>query len=270
MQSMDAFADLVRMARRGVAFTGAGISTESGIPDFRSPGGIWSRHKPVLYGDFMASREARVRAWKLGAGMFRECRNARPNDGHKAIAELQRRGHLAAVITQNIDGLHRDALLDNFGGGRSVQRVAEGVTEFAAEMIEIHGTNRQVRCQSCRREWPTEVIVSRWENGDEAPECEDCGGPLKTATISFGQSMPEDAMQRAGEASMQAELFLAIGSSLVVEPAASLPRLAKQSGASLVILNNQPTPLDGIADLVIREPIGATLNGLLQRLGYGA
>lgn len=263
MQELDALADLVRMARRGVAFTGAGISTESGIPDFRSPGGIWSRHKPVLYGDFMASRDARVRAWKLGAGMFRESRRARPNDGHRAIAELQRRGHLAAVITQNIDGLHRDALDE-------ARAAAHEASDQAGHIIEIHGTNRQVRCQFCKREWQTETIVARWEAGDEAPDCEHCGGPLKTATISFGQAMPEEEMRHAGELALQAELFLAIGSSLVVEPAASLPRLAKQAGASLVIINNQPTPLDAMADLIIREPIGSTMTSLLQRLEYHA
>ncbi len=248
MRSIEVLADLVRMARRGVAFTGAGISTESGIPDFRSPGGIWTRHKPVQYGDFMASRAARVQGWKLAAGMFLESRGSRPNDGHRALAELERRGHLAAVITQNIDGLHRDA--GNTG------------------VIELHGTNRRVRCQSCAREWMTERIVARWQEGDEAPECDDCGGPLKTATISFGQAMPEAEMRRAGEVTQCTELFLAIGSSLVVEPAASFPRLAKQSGASLVIINRDPTPLDDIADAVIREPIGETMNALLARLGY--
>jgi NAD-dependent deacetylase len=250
MQAVDVLADLVRMARRAVAFTGAGISTESGIPDFRSPGGVWTRHKPVLYGDFMARRDARVQGWKLAAGMFLESRSARPNEGHRALAELERRGHVAAVITQNIDGLHHDA--GNSG------------------VIELHGSNRRVRCQGCGREWPTEAIVARWQAGDEAPECEDCGGPLKTATVSFGQSMPEDEMRRAGEVTQRAELFLAIGSSLVVEPAASFPRLAKRAGASLVIVNREPTPLDDIADLVIPEPIGKTLNAVLDRLGYRA
>ena len=172
MQGMELLIDLVRMARRGIAFTGAGISTESGIPDFRSPGGIWTRHKPVQYADFLAHRPARIQGWKLAAGMFLESSTRQPNDGHRAIAELERRGHLAAVITQNIDGLHRDA------GSRNV--------------IELHGTNRRVRCQYCSREWPTEDIVERWQAGDEAPECSDCNGPLKTATISFGQSMPEE------------------------------------------------------------------------------
>ena len=248
MQGIELLIDLVRIARHGVAFTGAGISTESGIPDFRSPGGIWTRHQPVLYADFLAHRPARIQGWKLAAGMFLESRTTRPNDGHRAIAELERRGHLGAVITQNIDGLHRDA--------------------GSSTVIELHGTNRVVRCQYCGREWPTEDIVERWQVGDEAPECSDCNGPLKTATISFGQSMPEEEMRLAADATQRAELFLAIGSSLVVEPAASFPRVAKRNGASLVIINREPTPLDEIADLVIREPIGKTMNALMQGLGY--
>lgn len=240
------FCELVRSAQRGVAFTGAGISTESGIPDFRGPQGVWTTETPVLYQDFMADRAARVRAWERGVRMFHRCKTARPNDGHRALAELQRRGHLTAVITQNIDGLHHDA------GSTAV--------------IELHGTNRYSACQHCGRQWATSEIVARVEQGEAAPECDDCRGPIKTRTISFGQSMPEDEMRRAAEASMSADLFISIGSSLVVEPAASFPRIAKQSGARLVILNNQETPLDDIADIVIREQIGATLTALLARL----
>lgn len=246
MDKLIEFCEFVRIARRGVAFTGAGISTESGIPDFRGPQGVWTKETPVLYQDFMASREARVRAWERGARMFRRCCEARPNEGHRAIAELQRRGHLAAVITQNIDGLHHDA------GSTGV--------------IELHGTNRYSACQHCGKEWPTSAIVARVEQGDEAPECDACSGPIKTRTVSFGQAMPEGEMQRAAEAAMAADIFISIGSSLVVEPAASFPRLAKQSGARLVILNQQETPLDDIADLVIRDSIGATMRALLQRL----
>jgi NAD-dependent deacetylase len=246
MNKLTAFCEFVRAARRGVAFTGAGISTESGIPDFRGPGGVWSTETPVMYQDFMADRAARVRAWQRSARMFRRCGDASPNDGHRVIAELQHRGHVAAVITQNIDGLHHDAGSTN--------------------VIELHGTNRYAACQHCGKEWPTSAIVERVERGDDAPECEVCRGPIKTRTISFGQAMPEGEMQRAAEASMAADLFVSIGSSLVVEPAASFPRLAKQSGARLVILNNQETPLDDLADLVIREQIGATMRGLLQRL----
>ncbi len=246
MNNLTEFFSLVRAARRGVAFTGAGISTESGIPDFRGPKGVWTTETPVLYQDFMASRAARVRAWERAARMFRRCSDSRPNDGHHAIAELQKRGHIATVITQNIDGLHFDAGSTN--------------------VIELHGTNRFVACQMCGKEWPTPEIVARWEKGEDAPECDACGGPLKTRTVSFGQSMPAGEMERAAQASRAADLFISIGSSLVVEPAASVPRLAKQSGARLVILNNQPTPLDDIADMVINDQIGATMRGLLQRL----
>ncbi len=246
MDKLDAFCEFVRAARRGVAFTGAGISTESGIPDFRGPQGVWTTETPVMYEDFMADRATRVKAWERGVRMFHRCSSARPNDGHLAIAELQRRGHLAALITQNIDGLHHDA--------------------GSAGVIELHGTNRYSACQHCSKEWTTAKIVARVEQGEVAPECDACRGPIKTRTVSFGQSMPQDEMRRAAEASMAADLFIAIGSSLVVEPAASFPRLARQSGARLVILNHQETPLDGLADLVIRDGIGATLRALLRRL----
>lgn len=246
MDKLGAFCEFVRAARRGVAFTGAGISTESGIPDFRGPQGVWTTETPVMYQDFMADRAARVKAWERGVRMFHRCSSARPNDGHLAIAELQRCGHLAALITQNIDGLHHDA------GSTGV--------------IELHGTNRYSACQHCGKEWTTAAIVARVEQGEDAPECDACRGPIKTRTVSFGQSMPEDEMRRAAEASVRADLFVSIGSSLVVEPAASFPRIAKQSGARLVILNHQETPLDGLADLVIREGVGATMRALLQRL----
>ncbi len=246
MDRLVEFSKLVRAARRGVAFTGAGISTESGIPDFRGPNGVWNTETPVYYQDFMASREARIRAWERGLRMFHRCGAAKPNDGHLVITELQRRGHLAAVVTQNIDGLHLDAGNEN--------------------VIELHGTNRYCACQHCRKEWPTSEIVARLEQGDPAPDCDACGGPIKARTISFGQAMPETEMRLATEATLKADLYVAIGSSLVVEPAASFPRLAKQSGASLVIINNQETPLDDIADIVIREPIGKTMMALLRQL----
>jgi len=246
MSDIARFAQLVRAAKRGVAFTGAGISTESGIPDFRGPQGVWNTETPVYYREFMADRDARVRAWERGVRMYRRCADARPNDGHFAIAELQRRGHITSVITQNIDGIHHDA--------------------GSAKIIELHGTNRRSACQHCGREWETSVIVERVEKGDAAPECDACGGPIKTSTISFGQGMPEGEMRRAMEATLEADLFVSIGSSLVVEPAASFPRLAKQSGAPLVIINNQETPLDGIADIIIRQPIGQTMMALLRQL----
>ncbi len=246
MDRLKTFHDLVRAAEHGVAFTGAGISTESGIPDYRGPQGVWNTETPVYYQDFMASREARVRAWQRGVRMFHRCGAAKPNDGHLIITELQRRGHITTVITQNIDGLHLDAGNEN--------------------VIELHGTNRYSACQHCGKEWQTVEIIARVENGDEAPECDSCGGPIKARTISFGQGMPEKEMRLATEATLKADLYISIGSSLVVEPAASFPRLARQSGASLVIVNAQPTPLDDIADLVIREPIGETMRKLLAQL----
>ncbi len=246
MDKLIEFGKLVRNAQRGVAFTGAGISTESGIPDYRGPQGVWNTETPVYYQDFMASREARVRAWQRGVRMYHRCGAAKPNDGHLTLAELERRGHITSVITQNIDGLHRDAGSQN--------------------LVELHGTNRFAACQHCWKEWPTPAIVARVEKGDDAPECDACGGPIKARTISFGQAMPEKEMRLATEAAVKADLFVSIGSSLVVEPAASFPRLAKQSGAALVIINNQKTPLDDIADIVIREPIGKTMMALLRQL----
>lgn len=246
MDKIEALADLMRTARSAVVFTGAGISTESGIPDFRSPNGIWAREKPVLYQDFMRDRELRVQAWKLSAHMFHECAAAQPNEAHRAIAELERRGHVAAVVTQNVDGLHQAA------GSRNV--------------IELHGTNRHCACQHCGKEWPTPEVVARVEAGDEAPQCDACNGPIKTRTVSFGQAMPEAEMQRAAEATLAADLFIAMGSSLVVEPAASFPRFAKEAGAALVILNDEATPLDGMADLLLRGRIGETMRALMARM----
>jgi NAD-dependent deacetylase len=187
-----------------------------------------------------------VRGWQRGMRMYYRCSSSKPNDGHLVITELQRRGHIHAVITQNIDGLHGVAGNEN--------------------VIELHGTNRYSTCQHCGKEWPTGVIVERIEKGDEAPDCDTCGGPIKTRTISFGQAMPEMPMRLATEITLKSDLYIAIGSSLVVEPAASFPRLAKQAGAHLVIINNQETPLDDIADLVIREPIGKTMTALLRQL----
>jgi len=235
-------------AEAAVAFTGAGISTESGIPDFRSPGGVWTRHKPVMYDEFVASREARARYWKMRVEAYREFAAARPNDGHLSLARLEQSGRLRAVITQNIDGLHQLA------GSRRV--------------IELHGTARVVGCIGCDREWEPETVHARIDAGDDAPDCEFCGSPLKSKTISFGQAMPPEAMAQGERLSREADVFLAIGSSLVVEPAASLPRVAKQFGAKLVIINREPTPLDRGADLIIREPIGATLRAVGDRAAH--
>lgn len=246
MDPVDRLAGAIRGAKAGIAFTGAGISTESGIPDFRSPGGVWSKHKPVYYDEFLASREARVRYWKMRVQLHREFGAAEPNDGHRAIARFEDAGHLTAVITQNIDGLHQAA------GSRRV--------------IELHGTALSVECIGCHREWTPAEVLLRVEAGDEAPDCEECGQPLKSKTVSFGQPMPQAEMEESARLAVASDLCLAIGSSLVVEPAASIPRLATEYGAKLVIINKTETPLDHAADLIIREPIGDTMRAVLDRI----
>lgn len=225
-----------------MAFTGAGISTESGIPDFRSPGGIWSKSQPVMFQDFLASAEARHEYWRQKSQAHRGFAEAEPNDGHRVLARWEERGWLRAVITQNIDGLHQAA------GGNHV--------------LELHGTARQIACLSCRARFDPQPFVERFLETDVVPECPECGGLLKHATISFGQSLPPEVLQEATELSRQSDLFLAMGSSLVVEPAASLPRLARDSGAKLVIINRDPTGQDGSADVVLHAGIGAALVGI--------
>jgi NAD-dependent deacetylase len=246
---MDGIEQLARWlgeAGAAVALTGAGVSTESGIPDFRSPGGVWTRHKPVMFDEFVSSREARIRFWKMRVEAYREFAAAKPNDGHAALARLEQSGRLRAVITQNIDGLHQLA------GSKRV--------------VELHGTARVVGCLGCDREWEPDAVHRRIEAGEEAPDCEFCGSPLKSKTISFGQPMPVEAMAEGERLSREADVYLAIGSSLVVEPAASLPRVAVNFGARLVILNRDETPLDRCADLVLHEPIGPTMRAVCQRV----
>lgn|SRR5487761_1742970 len=227
-------------ARDAVAFTGAGISTESGIPDFRSPGGIWTRYRTIYFQEFLASAEARHEYWRQKAEGQRDFSRAEPNVGHQALARWEEAGRLGAVITQNIDGLHARA------GSRHV--------------LELHGTAREVSCLECRARYEADEMVARFQQTGVVPSCPACGsGLMKHATISFGQQLPPDVLHEAFALSRRADLFLAIGSSLVVEPAASLPRAAKESGARLVIVNRDPTPLDSLADVVLHEPIGETL-----------
>jgi NAD-dependent deacetylase len=235
---------LLAAARRAVAFTGAGISTGSGIPDFRSPGGVWTRYQPVSIQEFLADGEARRRYWQYKAESFTALAAARPNPGHAALAQMEAGGRLSGVITQNIDGLHQAA------GSRRV--------------IELHGTNREVRCLSCRRAYPTEEIHARLQAGDEVPVCA-CGGWLKPATISFGQSLPEEVLQAAFDLAGEADLMLVLGSSLLVYPAAAIPEAAASRGVGLIIVNREPTPLDAMADVVLHGPLEA----LLPRLQAG-
>jgi NAD-dependent deacetylase len=227
-----------------VGFSGAGISTESGIPDFRSPNGVWARNRTVEFSEFVSSRAGRIEYWRQKIESWPAMRDARPNAGHLAFVELERRGKLRAMITQNIDGLHQRA-------GQDPELV-----------IELHGTTAEAVCLSCGDRLPIDRAILRVEQGDPAPDCEKCGGHLKPATISFGQAMPERELHRAMRVSQECEVFLAVGSSLVVQPAALLPLMARRSGARLIIINRTPTPLDDIADLVLCEEIGKVLPAL--------
>ena len=234
-------AGIIEGARQAVVFTGAGISTESGIPDFRSPGGIWTRMKPIYFADFLASDEARRETWRRRFATDETMRKAEPNRGHRAIAALINRGKAAAVITQNIDGLHQ----------------ASGVP--ANRVIELHGNTTYAHCLDCAQRYEIESIRATFEQSGEAPCCVSCGGHVKTATVSFGQSMPPAAMIRAEEETLASDLFIAIGSSLVVYPAAGFPEMAARNGTRLVILNREATGLDPYADLVLHREIGVTL-----------
>ncbi len=232
---------LLREARRVVLFTGAGISTESGIPDFRSPGGLWTRYRPIDFGDFMQSEAARREAWRRKFATDPTIRAARPNRGHRAVAALVRSGKASSVITQNIDGLHQES----------------GVPE--ERVIELHGNTTYAHCLDCRRRYEIAALRLAFEQDERPPCCEACGGLVKTATISFGQPMPQEAMRRAERETLAADLFIVAGSSLVVYPAAGFPELASRNGAALVIINRDPTGLDAIADLVLNRAIGETL-----------
>ena len=232
---------LIARSERIVFFTGAGISTESGIPDFRSPGGMWSRMAPIDFRDFMASEEARRETWRRKFVTDQTIRAAEPNRGHRAVARLIRERRASSVITQNIDGLHQ----------------LSGVPD--SHVIELHGNSTYATCLSCARRHEIDQIMAAFQQSGDAPNCDACGGYVKTATISFGQSMPVEAMRRAEAETLAADLFIVAGSSLVVYPAAGFPEIAKQNGAALVIVNRDPTGLDRIADLVIQAGIGDTL-----------
>jgi NAD-dependent deacetylase len=242
-------AELLRAARNTVVFTGAGISTESGIPDFRSPGGIWTQMAPIYFDDFISSAEMRKEAWRRRFAMEEMFARVRPNAGHAAVATLVARGTVSHVITQNIDGLHQ----------------MSGVP--AEQVIELHGNTRYARCLDCGARTELDPIRIHFEAHGEAPDCETCGGLLKTATISFGQPMPEFEMERAERATRACDFFLVLGSSLVVFPAAGFPLAAKRGGAKLAIVNREPTELDQIADLVLNAEIGPTLGAALDEAG---
>jgi NAD-dependent deacetylase len=237
---------MVQRARRAVAFTGAGISTECGIPDFRSAGGFWTQHKPIDFGEFMGSEAARREAWRRFFAIRDRFGAATPGRGHAAVAQLVRHGHVSCVITQNIDGLH----------------ASSGIA--ARRIIEIHGNGTYARCLTCERrhelDWARAAIAA----ADAAPRCQACGGIVKPATISFGQPMPEQAMADARAATLDADLFLAIGSSLQVFPAAGLPVMAAHNRTPLVIINREATGLDGLAALVVNGEIGEVLAAVVE------
>jgi NAD-dependent deacetylase len=234
-------ARLLAQSRRAAVFTGAGISTESGVPDFRSPGGIWSRMKPIYYQEFLASEDKRREAWTRTFSGAMRWTGAKPNAGHHAVARLVGRGKVSAIITQNVDNLHQDS----------------GVP--ASQVIELHGNGSYATCLNCGLRHELEVLKQSFLGRGEIPTCRDCGGIVKTATISFGQALKLEIMERAREETLACDLFIVLGSSLVVYPAAGFPLLAAQSGAALVIINREPTEQDEYADLVVHDEIGPTM-----------
>jgi NAD-dependent protein deacetylase/lipoamidase len=234
-------------SRSTIVLTGAGISTESGIPDFRSPGGVWSKYRTVYYDEFLESADARHEYWRQKCEMHREFADAQPNVGHEVLARWESTGRIRGVITQNIDGLHQIA------GSQKV--------------LELHGTAREAACIDCRARYEINPLVEQFLAQNRVPDCPACSGRLKHATISFGQMLPADVLLEANRWTRECDLFLAIGSSLVVTPAADLPRNAKHRGARLVIINRDATPLNPLADTVLTTPIGGTLAAIEAALG---
>lgn len=246
-EAIAAAAAYVRAAQRAVALTGAGLSTESGIPDFRSAGGVWERFHPIEYDDFVRRHDARREHWRYKQATVPVMLAAEPNAGHWALAGLEAAGRLHAVITQNIDALHQRA------GSRRV--------------LELHGTNTEAVCLQCATRAPITQALAQLDAGHEVPVCARCNGWLKPATVSFGQALPEDVLAAAIDLASRADCFLALGSSLLVQPAASLVGMAKQHGARVIIVNLQPTPYDATADVVMHAPLGATLTRLAAAVG---
>jgi NAD-dependent deacetylase len=243
-----ALIELAGPARRIVAFTGAGISTESGIPDYRGPNGVWATGQIPTIADFRENPETRRAYWEQRRTRYAELAARTPNDGHLALVALEWAGRLTAVVTQNIDGLHQKA-------GNAPERV-----------IELHGSAHRVKCLSCGRTWPAGVVQARLRAEEPEPRCEVCGGPLRGATILFGEALPAEALARAADVSAACDLMVVVGSSLVVQPAAQLPLLAKRRGARLAIVNRTPTPLDGEADLALAGEAGPVLREVVTAL----
>lgn len=249
-ETRESLVDALRRAERVTVLTGAGISTESGIPDFRGPHGIWTKdptaEKLSSLQHYMNDPTLRVKAWQ--ARLTHPAWRASPNPAHEALASLEKKGKLQCLITQNVDGLHQCA----------------GSTPEIT--IEIHGTMREVTCMSCGERAPMERALERVRGGQTDPPCRTCGGILKSATISFGQKLVQDDLQRAQRAAMSCEVFLAIGTSLTVFPVAYLPQIAVSAGADLAILNAEPTPYDDLARWVFRDPLSQVLPALVDAI----
>ncbi len=243
-------ARMINKAKKIVVFVGAGLSTESGIPDFRSPGGVWDRYDPedFYFQNFVSDQSKREKYWEMATEMYAAMKDAKPNAGHAAVAELERLGKLDCLITQNIDGLH-------FKAGNSEKKV-----------LELHGTAMHVACLDCRKRYERGLIQDRIAAGEKAPRCDACGGLLKPATISFGQAMPERETAEAFRRSAECDLFIVIGSSLVVYPAAQMPVVAKQSGSRLVIINRDETACDRRADIIIKGQAGTIMAAIMQEV----
>lgn len=250
MDKIDAVSDIILQSKRIVVFTGAGISTESGIPDFRSPGGIWEKYDPneLTYQKFLSSQASREKYWERQRLLWPVIATAKPNAGHLAIAELHKMGKLDCVITQDGDSLHQKS----------------GVPDEM--VIELHGTWTRALCLGCGRKYPSEEVQVRLEAGEKVPTCKECGGIMKPDVIQFGQAMPEKETREAQRRAAGCDLLMACGSSLVVYPAAQMPLIAKENRAKLVIINLMPTPHDQYADVVINEKIGKVLPQIIEQV----
>lgn len=245
-------ADAVRASRKMVVFTGAGISTESGIPDYRGPNGVWKTNRIPTVENVRTDRAGREERWAQQQRHYPDMVAREPNAGHRAVADLQRSGRVSAIVTQNIDGLHQKAGSD------------------PDSVIELHGSSHWARCMSCGRRYPMAEIVARVAEGEADPRCEVCGGVLRSSTILFGEALPEKALRQAVDASSDADMMLVVGSSLAVKPAAQLPVLARRNGAGLLIVNREPTPLDDIAHAVVRGEAGPVLATLADLVVNGS
>ena len=237
---------LFQKAERIVTFTGAGISTESGLSDFRSPGGLWSRFRMVTYQEFLSSAEGRKEYWAMRRELIPELLRARPNKAHKGLAELEKMGKMEAVITQNIDGLHQDA--------------------GSSKVLELHGTNRTASCLNCGKQWPIDLVQKQLVEGNLDPHCDTCSGLIKPDTVSFGQAMPQDVMAAAFALAGKCDLLLMIGSSLEVHPAASIPPTASENGGKLIFINRSSTPYDHLASLFFSESAGEIMSRIVNML----